>query len=94
MKLHLAKKNKSRVKCQDTVTLDSCCTLPLQNKDCDMTTLFDHTQDSGPSETPWGVGSEALHHSNHSNHDNVKADQEVHLMETPLQHGNLKNDVL
>lgn len=61
--------------------------LPLQNKDCDVMTLFDHTQDSRPSETLRGVGSEALQHS-FNNLDNVEADQEVHLMETPLQHGN------
>lgn len=52
-------------------------------------TLFDDAQNSRATGTLEDVRSEALQ-QNCNSHDNVLtvADQEVLLMETPLQHGN------
>lgn len=62
---------------------------PLQNTDVDTMTSFNHTRNSRATGTLQRVGSEALQ-QNCNSHDNdvTNADQEVPLMETPLQHGN------
>ncbi|XP_075939018.1 endoplasmic reticulum membrane sensor NFE2L1a [Anarhichas minor] len=59
-----------------------------ENTDVEMMTSFDHIQNSRATETLQGVGSEALR-QNCNDHDNTatEAEQEVLLMETPMQHG-------
>ncbi|XP_022609461.1 nuclear factor erythroid 2-related factor 1-like isoform X2 [Seriola dumerili] len=60
--------------------------------DDDMMTSFDHAPDSRPSGTPWGVGSAALHQNCNSLDNGITdVDQEVPLMETPVQHGLLQS---
>ncbi|GLD61254.1 nuclear factor erythroid 2-related factor 1-like protein, partial [Lates japonicus] len=59
-----------------------------ENTDVDVITSIDHAVDLRPSGTLLGVRSDALH-QNCNNLDNgiTNADHEVHLMETPPQHG-------
>ncbi|XP_070704383.1 endoplasmic reticulum membrane sensor NFE2L1a [Pempheris klunzingeri] len=62
-----------------------------ENTDADMMASFDHTCNSGATRTLRGVKFEApQQYCNNDDNDVTEADQEVLLLETPLQHGLLQ----